>query len=54
MNSDGKTPQEADFVFQNGAVYTVDQQRSLTEAVAVKGRDHARGFTLYPRRSGPQ
>ena len=39
MNSDGKIPQEADIVFQNGAVYTVDQQRSLTEAVAVKGSD---------------
>jgi len=39
MEMDGKTTQKADFVFQNGVVYTVDPQRSLTDAVAVKGSD---------------
>ncbi len=39
MEIDGKTTQEADIVLQNGTVYTVDQQRSLAEAVAVKGKE---------------
>ncbi|CAB1059142.1 hypothetical protein D1BOALGB6SA_3900 [Olavius sp. associated proteobacterium Delta 1] len=38
MSSDKEIPQKADFVFQNGVVYTVDHQRSRAEAVAVKGK----------------
>jgi len=39
MNIDGRTPQEADIVFQNGNIYTVDRHRSQAEAVAVNGKD---------------
>ena len=39
MSRDKEVPRQADIVFQNGAVYTVDQQRSMAEAVAVKGKD---------------
>ena len=39
MSSEKIIHRQADIVFQNGVVYTVDQQRSLAEAVAVKGKD---------------
>ena len=39
MSSDKRNNLTADIVFQNGFVYTVDQQRSRAEAVAVNGKD---------------
>jgi len=39
VSRDKEIPRQADIVFQNGAVYAVDQQRSMAEAVAVKGKD---------------
>jgi len=39
MNSEGETRHKADIVFRNGVVYTVDQDRSQAEAVAVRGKD---------------
>jgi len=39
MSIDQKRIPTADVVFKNGVVYTVDPQRSVAEAVAVKGKD---------------
>ena len=39
MNRDEEARQKADVVFINGVVYTVDQDRSQAEAVAVCGKD---------------
>lgn len=39
MTIDKEFSRHADIVLQNGVVYTVDQQRSQAEAVAVKGKD---------------
>jgi predicted amidohydrolase YtcJ len=39
MNNNEDIQKEADLILQNGAVYTVDPQRSMAEAVAVNGKD---------------
>ena len=39
MSNDSNIIRTADIVLQNGIVYTVDRQRSLAEAVAVRGKD---------------
>ena len=39
MSRNKEVPCQADIVFQNGVVYTVDQQRSQAEAVVMQGKD---------------